>query len=107
MHNGQNAIMTEPELWNGHHAHIIYDYLHSFNYAYWEEFPDVQIASLKVLVEDIAARYPILIDPDHDFGQYRFNQKVDPDPAKSVLVARRIPPKPPIFAQPRQKFFLR
>jgi N-acetyl-anhydromuramyl-L-alanine amidase AmpD len=53
------------------------------------------------LVEDIAARYHIPIDPDHVFGHYRVNQKVDSGPALNLFWSRAgYPPKPPIFGTP-------
>ncbi len=75
------------------------DYLHSYGYTYWEEYPEAQVAALKVLVEDIAARWNIPIDNQHVLGHYRINQKVDPGPALNLFWTRSgNPPRPPIFA---------
>ena len=74
------------------------DYLRSYSYPYWEEYTAAQIASLKVLVEDIAKRWNIPIDDQHVIGHYRINQKVDPGPALNLFWSRSgNPPRAPIF----------
>jgi len=113
--DGKNGELTEPytrsigiELVNRGHipapsapGTYFFDYLRSYNYFYWEEYPDAQIAALKVLVEDIAARWNIPIDPDHVLGHYRINEKVDPGPALNLFWSRAgYPPKQPIFGPP-------
>jgi N-acetyl-anhydromuramyl-L-alanine amidase AmpD/peptidoglycan/xylan/chitin deacetylase (PgdA/CDA1 family) len=110
--DGKDGALTEPysrsigiELVNQGHipaptapGTYYEDYLHSFNYTYWEEYPEAQIAALKVLVEDIAARWNIPIDNQHILGHYRINQKVDPGPALNLFWPRAgNPPRPPIF----------
>ncbi len=110
--DGKDGALTEPysrsigiELVNRGHipgptapGTYYEDYLHSYNYTYWEEYPEAQIAALKVLVEDIAARWNIPIDNQHVLGHYRINQKVDPGPALNLFWSRSgNPPRPPIF----------
>ena len=112
---GPNDALTEPytrsvgiELVNNGHiptpaastdpTTYYYDYLKSFGYFYWDEFPDAQIASLKILVKDIAARWNIPIDINHVIGHYRINQKDDPGPALNLFWTRPgNPSRPPIF----------
>ena len=112
---GPNDALTEPytrsvgiELVNNGHiptpapsadpATYYYDYLKSFGYFYWDEFPDAQIASLKILIKDIAARWNIPIDINHVIGHYRINQKDDPGPALNLFWTRPgNPSRPPIF----------
>jgi peptidoglycan/xylan/chitin deacetylase (PgdA/CDA1 family) len=76
---------------------LIYeDYLMSFNYRYWEDFPDAQLQSLVLLVNDIRARRGIPLDLV--IGHYRINQKTDPGPALNISWYRTgNPPRPPIF----------
>jgi N-acetyl-anhydromuramyl-L-alanine amidase AmpD/peptidoglycan/xylan/chitin deacetylase (PgdA/CDA1 family) len=75
------------------------DYLRSYSYPYWEEYTPAQVASLKVLVTDIAKRWNIPIDDQHVIGHYRINQKVDPGPALNLFWSRSgNPPRDPIFA---------
>ena len=80
---------------------IYEDYLRSFTYPFWEDYSDAQINSLKVLVQDIAARWNIPIDDRHVLGHYRINQKVDPGPALNLFWSRSgFPTRPPIFDMP-------
>jgi len=111
--DGKDGALTEPytrsvgiELVNRGHilgptapGTYFEDYLRSFsNYSYWEEFTDAQIASLKIVVEDIASRWKIPIDVNHVLGHYRINQKVDPGPALNLFWSRAgAPPRDPIF----------
>jgi peptidoglycan/xylan/chitin deacetylase (PgdA/CDA1 family) len=111
--DGKDGSLTEPytrsigiELVNRGHipgptapGTYYEDYLRSFsNYSYWEEFSDAQIASLKILVEDIASRLNITIDANHVLGHYRINYKVDPGPALNLFWSRAgYPPRDPIF----------
>ena len=82
-------------------AMVYEDYLRSFAYPYWEDYPQAQIDALKVLVEDIARRWKIPLDEQHVIGHYRINQKVDPGPALNLFWARSgNPPRPPIFTAP-------
>jgi N-acetyl-anhydromuramyl-L-alanine amidase AmpD/peptidoglycan/xylan/chitin deacetylase (PgdA/CDA1 family) len=74
------------------------DYLMSFNYRFWEDYPDAQLASLRILVEDIRNRWGIPYSMV--MGHYRINEKSDPGPALNLLWARNgNPPRPPIFNQ--------
>ena len=76
------------------------DYLRSFTYPYWEDYPPAQIEALKVLVEDISERWNIPIDDQHVLGHYRINQKVDPGPALNLFWSRSgNPSRPAIFGQ--------
>jgi peptidoglycan/xylan/chitin deacetylase (PgdA/CDA1 family) len=78
---------------------LIYeDYLMSFGYRYWEDFPDAQLQSLVLLVNDIRTRRGIPLDLV--VGHYRINQKTDPGPALNISWYRSgNPPRPPIFTQ--------
>ncbi len=74
------------------------DFLRSFTYPYWEDYPPAQIEALKVLVKDISERWNIPIDDKHVLGHYRINQKVDPGPALNLFWSRSgNPSRPPIF----------
>ena len=111
--DGKDGNLTEPytrsvgiELVNTGHipaptapGAYFEDYLHSYGYTYWEEYPDAQIAALKVLVKDIAARWGIPIDINHVIGHYRVNPRPDPGPALNLFWSRvGNPPRDPIFA---------
>jgi peptidoglycan/xylan/chitin deacetylase (PgdA/CDA1 family) len=72
------------------------DYLLSFGKRYWEDYPEAQIAALKVLVADIRARYGI--PWELVMGHYMVNEKVDPGPALNLFWPRNgFPPREPIF----------
>ncbi len=76
------------------------DYLHSYGYTYWEDYPEVQVRALQTLVMDIASRWNIPIDNNHILGHYRINQKVDPGPALNLFWERMgYPPREPIFTE--------
>jgi peptidoglycan/xylan/chitin deacetylase (PgdA/CDA1 family) len=87
--------LSNPASYGG----LIYeDYLMSFGYRYWEDFPEAQLRSLIVLVTDIRARWgislPLVV------GQYRINSKTDPGPALNISWYRTgNPPRPPIFTE--------
>lgn len=87
---------------NGHvdpasfHGNIYEDYENSFGYRYWEDYPAAQIAALKILVEDIRARWSI--PWELVIGHSRVNNKPDPGPALNLFWPRYgFPPRPPIF----------
>jgi peptidoglycan/xylan/chitin deacetylase (PgdA/CDA1 family) len=87
--------LPHPETYTG----LIYeDYLMSFGYRYWEDFPEAQLQSLIILVNDIRARWGIPLDLV--VGHYRINYKTDPGPALNISW-RRVgnPPRAPIFSE--------
>jgi len=113
--DGKDGALTEPyarsigiELVNNGHipgptapGTYFEDFLHSYGYSFWDDYPDAQIAALKVLVEDIASRWNIPIDANHIIGHYRINPRPDPGPALNLFWQRTgNPPKPPIFDSP-------
>ncbi len=78
---------------------IYEDYLMSFGYRYWEDFPEAQIEALRILVEDIRSRYNIPYEMV--IGHYRITNNADPGPALNLFWPRYgSPPRPPIFALP-------
>jgi peptidoglycan/xylan/chitin deacetylase (PgdA/CDA1 family)/N-acetyl-anhydromuramyl-L-alanine amidase AmpD len=87
--------LAHPETYTG----LIYeDYLMSFGYRYWEDFPEAQLKSLVVLVNDIRARYGIPLELV--VGHYRINYKTDPGPALNISWTRvGNPPRGPIFTE--------
>jgi N-acetyl-anhydromuramyl-L-alanine amidase AmpD/peptidoglycan/xylan/chitin deacetylase (PgdA/CDA1 family) len=88
----QPTLSTDPNTY-------YYDSQKPFGYLYWDEYPAAQIASLVVLVEDIAARWNIPIDPEHVLGHYSINDKVDPGPALNLFWWRDgSPPRAPVFS---------
>ena len=80
--------------------YLIYeDFLESFGYRYWEDYPQEQLDSLVVLVLDVAARWGIPMD--RVIGHYQVNDTVDPGPALNLFWRRNgNPPHAPIFATP-------
>ena len=87
--------LPHPETYTG----LIYeDYLMSFGYRYWEDFPEAQLQALILLVNDIRARYGIPLDLV--VGHYRINSKTDPGPALNISWYRvGNPPRAPIFSE--------
>lgn len=78
------------------HGNIYEDYENSFGYRYWEDYPAAQIAALKILVQDIRARWHI--PWDMVIGYSRINNKPNPGPALNLFWPRYgFPPRPPIF----------
>lgn len=72
------------------------DYNNSFGYRFWEEYPQVQIHSLQILVEDICSRWNIPLDMV--MGHSRINNNVDPGPALNLFWPRYgNPMRPSIF----------
>lgn len=77
-----NEGAVDPKVFNG----LLYeDYQMAFGYRYWEDFPPAQIESVKVLVEDICARWGILLDIGHVIGHSLVNMKSDPGPALNLF----------------------
>jgi N-acetyl-anhydromuramyl-L-alanine amidase AmpD len=84
---------VDPKFFNGN---IYEDYMVAFGYRFWEDYPPAQIESLKVLVQDIRARWNI--PWDMVMGHYRINKKDDPGPALNLFWPRYgYPSRPPIF----------
>jgi N-acetyl-anhydromuramyl-L-alanine amidase AmpD len=87
--------LPHPETYTG----LIYeDYLRSFGYPYWEDFPELQLQALILLVNDIRARWGIPLDLV--VGHYRINSKTDPGPALNISWSRNgNPAREPIFSE--------
>ncbi len=82
--------------WETYTGLIYEDYLMSFGYRYWEDYPEAQLQALILLVNDIRARWGIPLELV--VGHYRINQKTDPGPALNISWYRSgNPPRPPIF----------
>lgn len=78
---------------------IYEDYSMSFNYRYWEDYPEAQIKSLVLLVNDIRKRWNIPLDMV--MGHYRINTNSDPGPALNLFWDRYgNPPRKAIFSTP-------
>jgi len=91
-----NKIQVQPDSFEG----LIYeDYLESFGYRFWEDYPQEQIDSLVILVEDIITRWDI--PWEMVVGHYRVNDNADPGPALNLFWWRYgNPPRAPIFSTP-------
>lgn len=75
------------------------DFLVSFGYRYWEDYPEEQLQSLRILVEDIRQRYGI--PNGMVMGHYMINEKTDPGPALNLFWLRYgNPQRPPILPSP-------
>ncbi len=72
------------------------DYNNSFGYRVWEDYPQAQIHSLQVLVEDIRSRWDIPLSMV--MGHSRINNNADPGPALNLFWFRYgNPSREPIF----------
>ncbi len=72
------------------------DYNMAFGYRYWDDYPEAQIKSLILLVNDIRKRWDIPLDMV--MGHYRINTNTDPGPALNLFWDRYgNPPRPAIF----------
>lgn len=77
---------------------IYEDFQMAFGWRWWEDYPQVQRDTLKRLVEDIASRWGIPVDPEHVIGHYRINHGSDPGPALNLFWYRYgIPTAEPIW----------
>lgn len=79
------------------HGLLFLDYLASWRYRYWEDYPESQIVALRLLLQDLMERYGISLD--RVIGHSRIQpEKIDPGPALN-LTWRRYgdPPRDPIF----------
>lgn len=71
-----NQGHVNPDFFSGE---IFEDFNVSFGYRFWERYPAAQLATLKLLIEDIQSRYRI---PDEMvLGHSRINNNTDPGPA--------------------------
>jgi N-acetyl-anhydromuramyl-L-alanine amidase AmpD/peptidoglycan/xylan/chitin deacetylase (PgdA/CDA1 family) len=74
------------------------DYLASFSYRYWEDYPLEQIEALRILVLDIMARWDIPLSMVVGHSRIQLN-KNDPGPALNLTWSRYgDPPREPIFS---------
>jgi peptidoglycan/xylan/chitin deacetylase (PgdA/CDA1 family) len=76
---------------------VFTDYLASWRYRYWEDYPPQQVEALRILVEDIQRRWGIPLDMVIGHSRVQVS-KIDPGPALN-LTWRRYgdPPRDPIF----------
>ncbi len=80
-----NQGAVDPKVFSG----LLYeDYNMAYGYRYWEDYPEVQLESLKALVEDICARWGIPLDAKHLIGHSLVNMKSDPGPALNIFWPR-------------------
>jgi N-acetyl-anhydromuramyl-L-alanine amidase AmpD/peptidoglycan/xylan/chitin deacetylase (PgdA/CDA1 family) len=93
-------LVNQGQVLFGSFKGLIYeDYSMSFNYRYWEDYPEAQIKSLVLLVEDIRGRWGIPLDMV--MGHYRINTNSDPGPALNLFWDRYgNPPRKAIFPSP-------
>jgi len=76
---------------------VFEDYHVSWSYRYWEDYPMEQIDALRILVEDIMARWDIHLDMVLGHSRIQLN-KNDPGPALNITWDRYgDPPREPIF----------
>ena len=91
-----NKLYVNPVSFEGP---IYEDYFEAFGYRYWEDFPEEQIHSLVILIEDITSRWNIPME--NVIGHYLVNDTVDPGPALNLFWWRNgNPPRDPIFPAP-------
>lgn len=64
------------------------DYLMSWNWRWWDDYTDAQIAALKALIADITARRKIPQDADHILPAYRVQMRSEPGPALNLFWQR-------------------
>jgi N-acetyl-anhydromuramyl-L-alanine amidase AmpD/peptidoglycan/xylan/chitin deacetylase (PgdA/CDA1 family) len=77
---------------------VFEDYLASFSYRYWEDYPMEQIEALRILVLDIMARWDIPLSMVIGHSRVQLN-KNDPGPALNLTWSRYgDPPREPIFS---------
>jgi peptidoglycan/xylan/chitin deacetylase (PgdA/CDA1 family) len=76
---------------------VFEDYLVSWSYRYWEDYPLEQVDAMRILVEDIMARWDIPLEMVLGHSRIQLN-KNDPGPALNLTWARYgDPPRDPIF----------
>jgi hypothetical protein len=71
-----NQGHINPDFFSGE---IFEDFNDSFGYRYWEAYPAIQIHSLRLLIQDIQARWNI--SSGMVLGHSRINNNTDPGPA--------------------------
>jgi N-acetyl-anhydromuramyl-L-alanine amidase AmpD/peptidoglycan/xylan/chitin deacetylase (PgdA/CDA1 family) len=87
------GTVTDPDTFDGT---IYEDYPLAFGYRYWDDYPEAQIRSLILLVNDIRERWDIPLDMV--VGHYRINTNTDPGPALNLFWDRYgNPPRPAFF----------
>lgn len=87
------GTVTNPDTFSGP---IYEDFNLSFGYRYWNDYPEEQVKSLVLLVNDIRERWNIPLDMV--MGHYRINTNTDPGPALNLFWYRYgNPPRPAIF----------
>lgn len=79
-----------PQDWPGA---VYEDYGMAFGWRWWEDYPQAQRDALKRLVEDIAGRWGIAVDPEYVVGHYRVQGKRDPGPALNLFWERNGNPR--------------
>jgi len=88
-----NQGHIDPRYFKGE---IYEDYSNAFGYRFWEDYTMAQIESLKIVVEDIQARWEVSLD--QVIGHSRINNNVDPGPALNLFWPRYgFPTRVPIF----------
>jgi N-acetyl-anhydromuramyl-L-alanine amidase AmpD/peptidoglycan/xylan/chitin deacetylase (PgdA/CDA1 family) len=89
------GTVTNPDTFKGP---IYEDFNMSFGYRYWDDYPEAQVRSLILLINDIRERWDIPLDMV--MGHYRINTNTDPGPALNLFWDRYgNPPRPAIFLQ--------
>lgn len=92
-----NLGHVDPRYYSGS-AGLFEDYNNSFGYRFWEDYPEAQLHSLQILVEDIRSRWNIPLEMV--MGHSRINNNVDPGPALNLFWPRYgNPSRPGIFSR--------
>jgi len=92
-----NLGHVDPRYYSGS-AGLFEDYNNSFGYRFWEDYPEAQLHSLQILVEDIRTRWNIPLNMV--MGHSRINNNVDPGPALNLFWPRYgNPSRPGIFSR--------
>jgi len=87
------GTVTNPATFDGP---LYEDFNMSFGYRYWDDYPQAQVKSLILLVNDIRERWDIPLDMV--MGHFRINTNTDPGPALNLFWDRYgNPPRPAIF----------
>jgi peptidoglycan/xylan/chitin deacetylase (PgdA/CDA1 family) len=66
---------------------VFVDYLASWRYRYWEDYPPTQVEALRVLVEDIMRRWAIPLERVIGHSRVQVG-KIDPGPALNISWSR-------------------
>ncbi|HKZ45067.1 MAG TPA: polysaccharide deacetylase family protein [Anaerolineales bacterium] len=74
------GTVNDPDTFDGP---VYEDYGMAFGYRYWDDYPEAQIQSLILLVNDIRNRWNIPLDMV--MGHYRINTNTDPGPALNLF----------------------